>query len=226
MKQKLALTISLAVSFGWQFWGSAVAQDAAVLQVPRIECTVYNAVNTIRSTERVPILCVGNGSYVDIGIVVKGMGNLLDQPNLNSINPINSPLPRSYYLLTVTKLADGVTMPIRIYNETHGMRFNNLTAMLSLEIPEDGATRLNKVKVWWARLKEHASNTDKTKLSNTIVSDEDVIQTYTQELIENQMGRYKLVCTYVSSGSGKWNGECTSTPILLDVVKKGTIIDN
>lgn len=190
----------------------------AQFPTPQIECKIKNCLNPA-SDSATPAVCdVANGQKIEIHIGLNTITfNPLIAPLLNP-NPI--PPQGEYFLLKVIRASDGTEMPVEINKTGGGRNLNLFTEEIYLEIPETKETRHAKAQAAWNKAKaQHI------EANHWGVKDADMAEALEQNLVENQIGKFKVLCSYNSNKAGTWNGQVSSTPIEINVVDKGTSLD-
>jgi hypothetical protein len=191
---------------------------------PIVECKIKNC---LKSDQAAPTTCtVANGEYINLHVHVKGTGNILiEKVPPNMINPASPPAQGVYCLIKVVREADGVEVPARIFVTGSGGNQDGFTDKVSLEISEAPEVRRAKIEAYWNKVKANANAADQATLSKTVVKDGDILKSLDKNLVENQLGEFKIICSYVSTKPGIWNGQADSAPTSVDVVNKGTLLD-
>jgi hypothetical protein len=166
-----------------------------------------------------PAVCdVANGQEIEIHIALNTITfNPLVAPSLNP-NPI--PPQGEYFLLRVIRDSDGAEMPVDIKKTGGGKNLSLFTEDIYLEIPETKETRQAKARAAWNKVKSQH-----VEVNHWGVKDADMADALEQNLVENQLGQFKIICIYTSHKPGIWNGQVSSTPIKINVVDKGTSLD-
>jgi hypothetical protein len=198
------------------------AQSAA----PIVECKIKNCLKSNQGGNASTTCTVANGEYINLHIHVKGVGSTpVEKVPPNMINPATPPPQGVYYLIKVVRESDGVEVPTRNFDTGSGGNKDGFTEKVSLEISETPAVRRAKIQAYWNKVKANANAADQATLSKTSLKDGDILNSLDKNLVENQLGQFKITCSYVSTKQGTWNGQADSAPITVDVVNKGTIMD-
>lgn len=193
---------------------------------PTVECKIKNCLKSDQGGAAPTTCTVANGEYINLHVHVQGTGNtLIEKVPPTMINPASPPAQGVYYLIKVVRQADGVEVPARIFDTGSGGNKDGFTEKISLEISEAPAVRRAKIEAYWNKVKANASAADQATLSKTSLKDGDILNSLDKNLVENQLGQFKIICSYVSTKPGTWNGQADSAPITVDVVNKGTMMD-
>jgi hypothetical protein len=197
----------------------AEANLHAQFPTPQIVCTINNCLNPLGGGAMPAVCDVANGNEIKLHIGLNTITfNPLVAPALNP-NPI--PLQGEYFLLKVIRDSDGAEMHIKV-NDTGGFGkdLNYLTAEIYLEIPETKEIRQAKALAAWVKAKSQH-----LEANHWGVKDADMANALEQNLVENQLGHYKVICSYISNKPGTWDGQVSSIPIEINVIYKGTSLD-
>ena len=192
---------------------------------PLVECKIKNCLKSNNGSNGSTVCDVANGNYIDLTIHIKGVGGVpAKQLGPNMVNPTPAPSPGIYYLVKAIRQSDGAEVPVRVFDRGGSGGPKELTDEVSLEIPEAPAARQAKLQAYWNKVKANANPKDQITLQQTRLKDEDILKTLDHYLTENQTGQFKIICGYVSTKPGTWNGEADSAPIIVNVVDKGTLL--
>jgi len=190
----------------------------AQFPVPQIDCKITNCLNFVGQKAKPAVCDVSNGELIEIHIELNTIAfNPLVYPTLNP-NPI--PPEGEYLRLKVVRESDGAEMPVRINKSGGGKNLNYTRELLYLEIPEAKEIRRAKAQTAWNKAKRQYNT-----VNHWGVKDANMVDGLEQDLVENQLGHFKIICSYISNKPGTWNGQVSSTPITIDVVAKGTSLD-
>jgi hypothetical protein len=146
----------------------------------------------------------------------------MKSPKADMINPNPIPAEGIYHLVKVIRQKDGGEVPVRFYFPDSGSPGDGtLWARLAMEIPESDTVRHSKAEAFWKTVKARATK-EELKMAMT---DERSIAVFQEILRENQVGTFKIICTYVSTMPGTWKGELQAPPVTINVLNTGTIFE-
>jgi hypothetical protein len=204
---------------------SAYSNGYAQSLAPQIECKIKNCINPISQGTPSSVCTVANGKYIELWVHLKKPENTsIEEPGPKMINPNPVPSPGVYYLLKVVRESDGAEVPVQIFERGGGKGNSDFVKEISFQIPDSDDVRQSKIQAWWNKIKANANTADQTKIAQATVTNNDIIKAMNQRLVDNQLGRFKVTCSYVSTVPGAWTGQVDSI-LTLNVANMGTLLD-
>jgi len=192
---------------------------------PTAECKVVNCLNAARPKEKPTVCDVASSGLINFDILVKGGPHDMKNPMADMINPSPVPAGGIYYLIKVIRQKDGAEVPVRCYDSGGSTTDGTFSVSVAMEISESDAVRHAKAEAFWKRAKDRAKNEQLESLKQKGGTDEKMIALFQENLQENQLGMFKVVCTYVSTMPGTWNGKIQAPPVTINVVDTGSNLD-
>lgn len=219
---KLAYLHSIAVVYFISTASGQVQSSAS----PHIDFKIKNCLHAGQNNN-IPTVCsVANGDYIELRIHLEKMKNAsVETPGPNMVNPNSPPAQGAYYLVKAVRESDGVEVPVKIFDTGGGNGSDNLAKEISFQIPYDDTARRAKIQAWWNKIKSNANTTDRAIIAQRPIKDDELFNAMDQRIVDNQLGQFQIICSYVSNKPGTWNGQVDSAPISVDVVNKGTLLD-
>jgi hypothetical protein len=198
--------------------------SAGQSNAPTAECTVFHCLNAASPKEKPAVCEVDNGGLIDFAISLKDGPPTLKNPR-QDMNPNPVPAKGTYWLVKVIRQKDGMEVPVHCYIVGGSSGDGTFKVSVSMESPESDAVRHAKMETYWKRYKAMAAKEELEELKRRGMTDERCVALFQENLQEHELGMFKIICTYVSTAPGTWNGEVQAPPVTINVLDTGSNLD-
>jgi hypothetical protein len=193
---------------------------------PQVVLKVENCLKASPGSASSNVCEVANNTPIALKISLKSSGSAAGiDVDPAMINPNQVPSDGTYYVIKVSRQSDGTTVPVIITNGHRSVQLGEKATHVLLEIEDDPAVRRAKIEAWYNKIKASLKQDNPGLYNIASSNDEAMIKGFDRQLIENQLGQFQIVCSYFSTKPGTWNGEVDSSPVVINVEDKGTMLE-